>query len=551
MSWNGYPLVYMGNVGGWCFRAPKDSAFRDPLSRQDFEEYLRLHKKKEKRETPQDVLHSVFSLYSTSSLTQLCKNLGILSEENISKTDLIKSLRTFVENNSYNNFLHQIEGKTTSKRSEMVFHYLFDKELNEWIVNLVSIGRKKESYKKICDALGLKYKKTDTIPDIVGMIIEHRKNDASCIINWEEYRKEQVESLSAEEKYLQLFDSDPEGTFYRLPNLNNLGENCGSPLQKAFMGYFADDILSSEDPIAQEVLESNIMCSYWNSSRERIKKQFIVSKKDLHKMDPQMFPLEEGNVILPPIIVMGTLTRRAVESTWLTASNAKKNRIGSELKTLVKAPEGYSIIGADVDSQELWIASLLGDSQFGTHGASALGWMTLQGSRTNNTDLHSRSAEILKSSRDHAKIFNYARIYGSGIKFSSNLLIKFNPIMSLKDAEMKAKDLYKATKGQKWIPNYKLTNPHSRSQRSFWFGGSESFMFNKLEDIANSPNPRTPVLGVEIPDSLLPIEERKKNQTSCVNWVVQSSGVDYLHLLLVSINISKNVCINKASRPDF
>jgi DNA polymerase gamma 1 len=40
-------------------------------------------------------------------------------------------------------------------------------------------------------------------------------------------------------------------------------------------------------------------------------------------------------VILPQLITAGTVTRRAVESTWLTASNPKKNRIGSELKTKV------------------------------------------------------------------------------------------------------------------------------------------------------------------------------------------------------------------------
>jgi len=31
---------------------------------------------------------------------------------------------------------------------------------------------------------------------------------------------------------------------------------------------------------------------------------------------------------------------------------------------MVRAPPGYSLVGADVDSQELWIASILGDAQF-------------------------------------------------------------------------------------------------------------------------------------------------------------------------------------------
>lgn len=62
----------------------------------------------------------------------------------------------------------------------------------------------------------------------------------------------------------------------------------------------------------------------------------------------------------------------------MTASNAQTERIGSELRSMVQAPKNYRIVGADVDSEELWIASVLGDaSEAGIHGATPLGWMTL------------------------------------------------------------------------------------------------------------------------------------------------------------------------------
>ena len=36
---------------------------------------------------------------------------------------------------------------------------------------------------------------------------------------------------------------------------------------------------------------------------------------------------------------------------------------------MVRAPPGYCLVGADVDSQELWIAAILGDAHFaGIHG---------------------------------------------------------------------------------------------------------------------------------------------------------------------------------------
>ena len=38
---------------------------------------------------------------------------------------------------------------------------------------------------------------------------------------------------------------------------------------------------------------------------------------------------------------------------------------------------------------------------------TAFGWMTLQGRKSDGTDLHSKSASILGISRDHAKVFNY------------------------------------------------------------------------------------------------------------------------------------------------
>ena len=47
---------------------------------------------------------------------------------------------------------------------------------------------------------------------------------------------------------------------------------------------------------------------------------------------------------------------------------------------MVVAPDDHVFVGADVDSQELWIAAVIGDSHFtGEHGSTALGWMTLQG----------------------------------------------------------------------------------------------------------------------------------------------------------------------------
>lgn len=321
--------------------------------------------------------------------------------------------------------------------------------------------------------------------------------------------------------------------YFKVPHKDGEEANCGNPLAKNYIDAYEDNTLSSEYGAAKEALELNAKSAYWISSRERILGQFVVwddnDSVDLGLSKQQHSDIKKYGMILPQMVAMGTVTRRAVERTWLTASNAKANRIGSELKSMVQAPEGYKIVGADVDSEELWISSVIGDAQFGFHGATALGWMTLQGTKSEGTDLHSKTAAILGISRNKAKIFNYARIYGAGVKYATSLLLQYSQGMDTETAKERALDLYSSTKGEK---EHRKRNPF---KRIFWHGGSESYMFNALEDIALSDDPRTPVLGCAVTDALKPKYTKDKFLTSRINWVVQSSGVDYLHMLLVSM----------------
>lgn len=56
-------------------------------------------------------------------------------------------------------------------------------------------------------------------------------------------------------------------------------------------------------------------------------------------------PTRHGiGAILPMLVPSGTISRRAVEDTWLTASNPKKTVVGSELKAMIRAPPGCKIV---------------------------------------------------------------------------------------------------------------------------------------------------------------------------------------------------------------
>ncbi|KAM3066540.1 DNA-directed DNA polymerase gamma mip1 [Clarireedia jacksonii] len=344
------------------------------------------------------------------------------------------------------------------------------------------------------------------------------------------YTEQQMQECTAFEAKDMALRDDRGAVYFKLPHKNGPIARCANPMAKSYMAYFEKGILSSEFTYAKEALEMNASCSYWISARSRIMSQMVVYESDRAKDPLAEKSKSEMGYILPQVIPMGTVTRRAVENTWLTASNAKKNRVGSELKSMIKAPPGYSFVGADVDSEELWIASLVGDAQFKLHGGNAVGFMTLEGTKAAGTDLHSRTAAILGITRNDAKVFNYGRIYGAGLKFAATLLRQFNPSLSERETLEVAGNLYKATKGTK-------TNRKVIHSRSFWRGGTESFVFNKLEEFAEQERPRTPVLGAGITEALMSKFVNKVGfMTSRINWAVQSSGVDYLHLLIISMD---------------
>ncbi|KAK2754537.1 DNA-directed DNA polymerase gamma mip1 [Arachnomyces sp. PD_36] len=334
----------------------------------------------------------------------------------------------------------------------------------------------------------------------------------------------------AEEKNERLRD-DRKNIYFKLPHKDGPLARCANPLAKGYLRYFEGGTLSSQFALAKEALEMNASCSYWISARDRIKSQMVVYEDDVRNpAEGNQPPNSKLGYILPQVIPMGTITRRAVENTWLTASNAKANRVGSELKSMIQAPPGYAFVGADVDSQELWIASLVGDAQFQIHGGNAIGFMTLEGTKAAGTDLHSKTAKILGISRNDAKVFNYGRIYGAGLKFAATLLRQFNPGMSEKETTTIAAKLYKETKGAR-------TTRKMLSDSPFWRGGTESFVFNRLEDFAEQERPRTPVLGAGITEALMRRFINKGSfMTSRINWAIQSSGVDYLHLLIIAMD---------------
>ncbi len=75
--------------------------------------------------------------------------------------------------------------------------------------------------------------------------------------------------------------------------------------------------------------------------------------------------------------------------------------------------------------------------------------MVTQGNKTDGTDVHSMTAKTVGIHRDHAKVINYSRIYGAGVKFITSLLRLFNPSSTEGEVLAKGKEIVQITKGKK------------------------------------------------------------------------------------------------------
>ncbi|KAL5004061.1 hypothetical protein ScPMuIL_017517 [Solemya velum] len=158
--------------------------------------------------------------------------------------------------------------------------------------------------------------------------------------------------------------------FYKIPHKDGKGKRVGSPLAKDYLSKVEEGVLSAcSGTSAERALRLSKMCSYWKNNQNRIESQMNIwlKKSELSRNITRSLEFDDDSqygAIVPRIVPAGTITRRAVEPTWLTASNAYSDRVGSELKAMIQSPPGYHFVGADVDSQELWIAAIIGDSHF-------------------------------------------------------------------------------------------------------------------------------------------------------------------------------------------
>lgn len=351
--------------------------------------------------------------------------------------------------------------------------------------------------------------------------------------------------------------TDGNGVVRKIPHPKGTGENVGGVITRDFVQDMEVGRLSSDLPEAKRALEISNGTSYWTSVRSRVLGRITKLASNPYGKD--------SLVTMPEILCHGTVTRRTVESLFLTMCSTKSWRIGTELKTRVSAPEGWKIVGADFDGQEMQIASIYSDHYEGKFvGCSPFGYNVLSGSKESGTDPHTalaraimpelykglvwdrnlgvcergdltgdltpigkdRSKELSKA-RDLAKVVGFTVLYGGGANAIEAYIKKVYPEKSSEEVSKFAKLAIEKKKGQLIRHTY---------QESYE-NGSDSGCFNYMERIAiRSKTPTLPCLGTKISTALTPEVVGKSYKTGRINWTIQSSGAEILSIILTSVH---------------
>lgn len=296
--------------------------------------------------------------------------------------------------------------------------------------------------------------------------------------------------------------------FYcKLPHPKGNKFNVGTPLSKDLLEYFNEGILTSENPQAKEVLDLTIATGYWTNKR---------------KVISSFIPAKVGDTVWlkPDITPHGTTTRRAT-SVFLTMGEGKKQKIGTELKSRIQAPEGYKLVGADFATQELVIACGYADQVRGFLGSNVMSLVQYTGDKDSGTDGHTLLAKDANISRQAAKVMNFLMLFFGGVSACS-IGLKLNvPTASFEWCRHKATQILELKRGKKIIKNGKTR----------YEGGTDSYAYNRMLDIVESVENRLPMSRSAISEPLQPRYIKNEYLPSRANRPIQSTGVDLLNCL--------------------
>lgn len=277
-------------------------------------------------------------------------------------------------------------------------------------------------------------------------------------------------------------------------------ERLGGFFNKHFWPLFDSGVITLRNPEYLEILRKIANLQLWKAFQGRIHE----SNNHIHR-----------GWHIPAYLAWGTVSGRGADPVWLVAPKTDSSVPGSELRSLVRAQDGYRLVGADFSSQEMRIFALLGDASAGHFGASDLSRLVYSG------DVHTALSEESGAPREVCKNINYGAVYGLGLQTAE----VYCRLAGMTDPRAMAPKILDRLKGRK-------ANGH-------YVGGLGSLSFNAVQRLIATPRrTKTPILFNRLSKALW----TKDFVPSRQNWIIQAAGQDLRDLLVcfMAILIEEN-----------
>lgn len=201
----------------------------------------------------------------------------------------------------------------------------------------------------------------------------------------------------------------------RIPHPEGGDKLCTAMFSKDMKELYTEGLLTTDHPNLKQLLSKVESTVIWTSMRKRI------ALMKIHEVD---FDGQSIPMYVPQTLSNGTASSQREKSGDIHVfphpkppqpEKGKLGAIGSGFLSLIKPPEGYSIVKFDFDSQELRLSSDCGNLELGYIASTPLSFVVEVGNKDKGTDFHAvnqRTTGI--SNRTLVKNFGYAIIYGAG-----------------------------------------------------------------------------------------------------------------------------------------
>ena len=310
---------------------------------------------------------------------------------------------------------------------------------------------------------------------------------------------------------------EKSGEVVKVPHKKGDDLNVGNMLTTDFAQYYEDGYMQAQSEKAKALMQAHVACSYWTSVRGRVSE--VLTQDVMNPLDPGYYATITTGQVCPHNTVSG----RGGQNLWYTVPGTEGNehKIGAEIKTRVCAPEGWSIVGGDIDSQEAQIFAMYADCKHGVSGSSPCGNIAITGSKKNKDDVHYTLAKVAQIDRKPSKTINYGIQYGAGFKTVDATLKKYNPTMPTKERHDLVNKILKIKKGIRDGDRFK--------------DGMDSEGFNYITDLVDDMYPMTPFLNCLMSQPLIPHNDVfNMCAMTRINWTIQRSGSEMLACMLVA-----------------